>query len=499
GDPAAPRIPAAAASPVPAAAAPRAADADEPVRPVARTPEGLPLSPGQQGMWLLDRMRPGSAEWNAPVFLTLPAAYTDRTLAAALTALAERHEILRTRYVLRGAEPVQIADAEARVELRTARAADGAALNALVREEFARPFDLEHGPVWRALAVRGPEPRSDTSLVLCVHHIACDGWSSVILERDLLALAEAAHRGTAAGLPPLPVQYADHAVHQRRRLAGPAAQEELAHWKRALDGILPVDLPADRPRPAVRDAAGAAHVFTVPAELTERAAALGRAHGATLHQTLLTVFAALVARLTGQWDVPVGVPVAGRDRPEAADVVGFFLNTLVMRCDAPADTPFTDALDRVRDTARTAFAHQDLPFDRLVAALDDARDPARTPLYQVMFDLHEEGRTGTATTGTDIDAFRGAWRAARTDLTFVVQRQPDGSLLGLVEYATSLFDAATVERFAAHWVRLLQAFTDDPAARLDRAEMLPDRLRAELLALGPGAPEPGTGPAHTPA
>ncbi|MEU3725009.1 amino acid adenylation domain-containing protein, partial [Streptomyces sp. NPDC031705] len=472
-------------------AADNGADADdETVRPVPRPAEGLPLSPGQQGLWLMDRMRPGSAEWNAPVFITLPGEYTDETVAAALTALAERHEILRTRYVLRGAEPVQITDAEARVELRTTRAETAAARGALIEDEFTRPFDLEEGPVWRALGVRGTD---SLHLVLSIHHIACDGWSSVVLGRDLPALAEAAHHGTAAGLPALPVQYADHAAHQRRRLAGAAADAELAYWKQALEGILPVDLPADRPRPAVRDGLGAAHVFTVPAELAERAAALGRGHGATLQQTLLTVFGTLVARLTGHWDVPVGVPVAGRERPEVADVVGFFLNTLVMRCDAPADATFGEALVRVRDTARAAFAHQDLPFDRLVAALDEARDPGRTPLYQVMFDLHEEGRTGAATTGDDVDAFRGAWRSARTDLTFVVQRQADGSLLGLVEYATSLFDAATVERFAAGWVRLLESVTADPDVRLGRAALLPDALRTEILALGPGAPEPGAG------
>ncbi|MFD9572142.1 amino acid adenylation domain-containing protein [Streptomyces sp. NPDC059982] len=461
---------------------------DDTVRPVPRTGTGLPLSPGQQGLWLMDRMRPGSAEWNAPVFLTLPHHYDDATVAAALTALAERHEILRTRYVLRATEPVQIAEAEPRVELRATRADSAAARHALIEDEFSRPFDLENGPVWRALTVRGAD---SLHLVLSIHHIACDGWSSVVLERDVLALAEAAHHGGRAALPALPVQYADHAAHQRRRLAGDGAAGELAHWKRALEGAVPVDLPADRPRPAVRDGIGAAHVFTVPAPLAERAAAFGRGHGATLQQTLLTVFGTLVARLTGQWDVPVGVPVAGRERPEVADVVGFFLNTLVMRCDAPADATFEEALIRVRDTARSAFAHQDLPFDRLVAELDDARDPGRTPLYQVMFDLHEEGRTGTATAEDDIEAFRGAWRSARTDLTFVLQRQGDGSLLGLVEYATSLFDPATVERFAAGWVRLLESLVTDPGVRLDRAALLPAALREEILALGPGAPEPG--------
>ncbi|WP_336111668.1 amino acid adenylation domain-containing protein [Streptomyces sp. PTD9-10] len=462
--------------------------ADEPLGPVPRDPQGLPLSPGQQGMWLLDRLRPGSAEWNAPVFLTLPAVYDDSTLSRALTALAERHEILRTRYALRGAEPVQIADLAAEWELRTARADTPEELNALVAEEFTLPFDLARGPVRRALAVRG---RGTLAVVLSIHHIACDGWSSVVLERDLRALAEAAHTGTDARLPELPVQYADHAVHRRRRLTEDFVATELEYWKNRLDGILPVELPTDRPRPATRDAAGRAHVFTVPAPLAERAAALGRSCGATLQQTLLTAFAALVARYTGSWDIPVGVPVAGRSGPEVADVAGYFLNTLVLRCDAGADTPFRDALVGVRDTAREAFAHSELPFDRLVEELDDTRDPARTPLYQVMFDLHEEGRTGTAVGAADADAFRGAWSTARTDLTLVLQRQADGSLLGLAEYATALFDAATVERFTDCWVRLLESVTDDPARRLREADILPAPLRAELLASGRGRPEPG--------
>ncbi|MFD7991540.1 amino acid adenylation domain-containing protein [Streptomyces mexicanus] len=462
--------------------------ADEAVTPVPRDADGLPLSPGQQGMWLLDRLRPGSAEWNAPVFLTLPAVYDDETLRRALTALAERHEILRTRYALRGAEPVQIADLPAAWELRTARAERAEDLNALVAEEFARPFDLAHGPVRRALAVRG---RATLTVVLSIHHIACDGWTSVVLERDLRALAEAAHTGTEARLPALPVQYADHAVHRRRRLTEDFVAAELAYWKRKLEGVVPVELPADRPRPATRDAAGAAHVFTVPAPLVERAAALGRSCGATLQQTLLTAFAALVARSTGTWDVPVGVPVAGRSGPETADVAGYFLNTLVLRCDAGPGTSFRDALVRVRDTAREAFAHQELPFDRLVEELEDTRDPARTPLYQVMFDVHEEGRTGTAVGAADAEAFREAWRTARTDLTFVLQRRPDGSLLGFAEYATALFDAATVERFADCWIRLLESVVGDPAGRLDAADLLPAPLRAELLAHGRGRPEPG--------
>ncbi|MEY9875807.1 amino acid adenylation domain-containing protein [Streptacidiphilus sp. MAP12-33] len=458
--------------------------------PVHRRAEGLPLAPGQQGLWLADRLRPGSAEWTAPVFVRLPADLDDDAVYAALEELADRHEILRTRYLLRGAEPVQLADVTGPWQIATATVTDPEQRSRVIAAELARPFDLEHGPVWRALLVR--EARALT-VVLSVHHIACDGWSSVVLERDLRALAEAAATGVPAVLPELPVQYADHAVHLRRRLSEPAIEAELAYWRRALDGLPTVDLPTDRPRPDLRDAAGAAHLFTVPAPVAEALATLGRSWGATLPETLLAAFAALVGRLTGHWDLPIGIPVAGRDQDEVADVVGFFLNTLVLRCDAPAESTFRDAVALVRDRSREARTHADLPFHRLVEELGGGRDLGRTPLYQVMFDVHEEGRTGTVTGAEDLEAFRSGWRVARTDLTVVLQRQEDGSLLGMAEYATALFDAATVERLADCWLRLLESLATRPFARLDEAELLPERLRTRILAQGLGLPEPGAG------
>ncbi|MEU3722492.1 amino acid adenylation domain-containing protein, partial [Streptomyces sp. NPDC031705] len=274
-----------------------------------------------------------------------------------------------------------------------------------------------------------------------------------------------------------------------RAAARPGAPDrDLAYWKAALAGATPLELPADRPRPAERDGRGALRTFVVPAALTGRLAALGRESGATLHQTLLAGFAALLARLTGRADVTLGMPVAGRDRPEVADTVGYFLNTLVLDCRLDAGLPVRDALASVRETVLDALAHRDLPFDRLVRELRPPRDPSRTPLYQVMFDFHEEGRTGTALRADDLDAFAAAWGSARTDLTFVVQRQADGTLLGMVEYATSLFDAATVDRLAACWVRLLESFADSPSAPLAAAELLPDAERDRLLALGAAAP-----------
>ncbi|GAA0340078.1 amino acid adenylation domain-containing protein [Streptomyces blastmyceticus] len=477
-------------------AAPGTGDDDGAVVPVPRG-EGLPLAPGQQGLWLLEQMRPGSPDWTAPLWIRLPEGWTGETVRTALEHLAGRHEILRTRYEPRPEGPVQIVDGPGTpVELRVAAVTDAEDRRKLLAEELGRGFDLRHGPVWRALLIE--EADGGRVLVLCVHHIACDGWTSVVLERDLLALGESVRTGVPARLPKLPVQYADHAAWQHRRLDAARLGRELAHWRAELDGCAPLELPTDRPRPRERDGRGAVRTFTVPAGLVERVEELGHGSGATLHQTLLAAFAALLGRLTGRADLAVGIPVAGRHRPEVDHVAGFFLNTLVARCKVAGEDTVRDAIASVRDTVRDAFAHQELPFDHLVRELAPERDLSRTPLYQVMFDFHEEGRTGTALSGADLAAFRDAWQSARTDLTFMVQRQSDGSLLGMAEYATALFDATTVDRLAACWTRLLESFVDGPAQRLAEAELLPAAERDRLLALGaaPGAAEEAGGHVH---
>ncbi|MFF3545078.1 amino acid adenylation domain-containing protein [Streptomyces platensis] len=459
----------------------------EPVTPVARD-QVLPLSYGQEGMWLSEQMRPGSPEWIAPLWIRLPGGWTEETVRTALVELAGRHEALRTRYAMRDGEPVQIiAPAGGKPDLCVVDAAGADEVRKALEQEFTRGFDLERGPVWRALLVR--TPGTEPVLVLSLHHIACDGWSSVILERDLLALGEAARSGVPADLPGLPVQYADHAVWQRRRLDAAVLAKELAHWRAVLDGGPVLDLPTDRPRPADRDAQGAAHTFTVPAALVERAEALGRGVGATLHQTLLTSYAVLLGRLSGCMDVAIGISVAGRHRPEVAQTVGDFLNTLVLRCRLDGDDTAAEAITTVRETTRDALAHQEMPFSRLVQELVPERDPSRTPLYQAMFNFQEEGRTGTNTSEADLEVLHDAWQSARTDVSLVVQRQAGGGLLCVMEYATALFDAATVERFAGYWTQLLESLTAAPSARLTELGLLPPDESARVLALGAPGPD----------
>uniref|UniRef100_A0AAU3GVZ8 Amino acid adenylation domain-containing protein n=1 Tax=Streptomyces sp. NBC_01401 TaxID=2903854 RepID=A0AAU3GVZ8_9ACTN len=437
------------------------------VVPVGRdTP--LPLSFGQHRLWFLDRMHPGSAEWVAPMFLRLPPGTAADTVQSALDTLETRHESLRTRYVLEGEEPRQVVAGPQPVELRVVDASE-AELEGLFGEQFARGFDLSDGPLWRALLVRVPV--GGPVLLVTTHHIAGDGWSTVLLDREIRELCAAAAEGRTAELADPAVQYADYAAWQAARSDDAILDRELDYWKNALRGMPELQLHTDRVRPARRDGQGEGVRFSVPAGLADALSGIGRKHGATQYATLLAVFAALLSRHSGQDDFGIGSPVTGRLRPETEGTVGFFLNSLVMRCDLTGDPSFGELLGRTKDTAMAGFAHQELPFERLVDELQPVRDLSRTPLYQVAFDLQDEGATAVAADGVLMDAFQGAWRVAKTDLTMFVWRQADGSLNGALEYATSLFDRPTVERLADHFVRLVEGVVAAPESSLSAIDI----------------------------
>ncbi|MFJ8545471.1 amino acid adenylation domain-containing protein [Streptomyces sp. NPDC093586] len=428
----------------------------------------LPLSFGQHRLWFLDRMHPGSPEWVAPLFLRLPAGTTEATVRSALNTLEQRHEALRTRYVLQGEEPRQVVVDAQPVELRVEDAGE-TELERLFGEQFRRGFDLTDGPLWRALLVR--VPLGGPVLLVTVHHIASDGWSTVVLERELRELCAAAGEDRAPDLPAPAVQYGDYAAWQAARSDDAVLDRELDYWKSALRGMSELQLHTDRPRPARRDGHGQGVRFSVPAGLADALSGIGRQHGATPYAALLAAFAALLSRYSGQEDFGVGSPVTGRLRPETQDTVGFFLNSLVLRCDLTGDPSFATLLDRTKDTVLSGFAHQELPFERLVDELQPVRDLSRTPLYQVAFDLQDEGATTVAADGVLMDAFQGAWQVAKTDLTLFVWRHADGSLTGAFEYATSLFEHPTVERMADHFVRLVQAVVDAPDTPLSAIDL----------------------------
>lgn len=452
--------------------------AEAPMTAVTRDGGPLPLSFGQRRLWFLDRMNPGSPEWVAGMFLKVPEGTHVSHVRRALNALVERHEALRTRYAVVDGESVQYIAEPHRVELRHLHA-DRDEFTALVKEEFSRGFDLESGPLLRAMLVR--LRRGDHIVTVAMHHITTDGWSSDILEREFHQLLAAYRAGEQnAVLPVRTLDYADYAGWQRARLTDGVIAGELDHWRTALAGSVPVELPTDRPRAAVRDGRGSVVHFSVPAPVVTALTELGRQHGATPFATLLTAYATLLAAHSGQWDVPVGTPVAGRGRPETENVVGFFLNSLVLRCVLDGKLTFREALDRVRATAREAFAHQDLPFERLVEELAPERDLSRTPLYQVAFDLHDESFNGAVQEREDIATLKEMWNVAHTDLTLYMRRHEDGTMFASLEYATALYDEATIVALAERFQRLLGSFAANPGVRLDAAGMLSGTEYREL-------------------
>ncbi|MFJ3933884.1 amino acid adenylation domain-containing protein [Streptomyces sp. NPDC090029] len=423
--------------------------------PVVARHGSLPLSPGQRRLWFLDRLEPGGWEYVVPLVATLPGRADAALVREALHALAARHEILRTRYVMRDGEPRQVIGEQPTVELDVSRRDLGDTL----RTESGHGFDLARGPVWRATLVQ------DRHLVLIIHHIACDGASAGVLRRDLLELYAARVEGREPTLPPLPVQYADFAAWQNQNLDDGLLRAESAYWHDRLNGITPLELPVDRPRPQRRNGRGAVLTFAVDAKLAEPVRQMGRRQGATPFMTFLAAYCCLLARVCGTNDIALGTPIAGRLRPELDDLVGFFTNTLVLRCDLTGTVGFEDAVARARETALGAFAHQQLPFQRLVEELQPERDASMSPLFQVMFELVDQDEAGA---DDALQAVLGSWDVAKFDLTLHLEQHADGSLLGVFEYATDMFDQAGVERLARAYLRVLEgAAAGTPLAELD--------------------------------
>jgi len=459
---------------------------EPPIVPVPRTGD-LPLSFAQERLWFLDRLSPGSAAYNIPLALGLRGTLSVPALTASLAALAERHEALRTTFAESGGRPVQVIAPPAPAVLPVVdlqglpeAARRGAAL-ALAGEEARRPFDLGAGPLLRVTLLL-LEPAGHVAL-FNVHHIVSDEWSMGVLVRELGAHYEAALQGREALLPPLPVQYADFAVWQRAWLSGEVLDEQLAWWKERLSGAPPVlDLPLDRPRPAVQTFRGAAVPVRVSAEVAGRLAALGRSQQATSFMLLLAGFQALLSRLTGQEDLVVGTPVANRNRMETEGLIGFFVNTLALRAGLAGDPAFPEQLERVRETALSAYVHQDLPFEKLVEELHPRRSLSQTPVFQVMFLLEEGGGAALELPGLSLEPFGGGLgeTGAKFDLTLSLA-QAAGGLSGALELNADLFDATTGMRMASQLETLLAGVAKQPERRLSELPLLAPAERHQLL------------------
>ncbi|MBP2473359.1 amino acid adenylation domain-containing protein/non-ribosomal peptide synthase protein (TIGR01720 family) [Crossiella equi] len=434
----------------------------------------LPLSSAQHRMWVLDNLL-GGTEYNTGVGLRLTGPLEAAALRGALAALAARHESLRTTFTETGGVPEQVVAAHAELPLETAETTP-AELDALLAAELDRPFDLRRGPLTRALLVRlAPE---EQVLLLSQHHIVTDGASVALLVEELAELYAAAVEQRAPRLPELPVRYADYAAWQQDRL--PALSGQLAYWRERLAGVEALQLPTDRPRPAVRTNPGAVHRQLLPAALVDRLTEAGRERGATLFMLLTAAVQTLFARYSGRTDIAVGTATSGRNRAELERVAGFFVNTVVLRSTVDGEQPFEEFLGQVRETVLAAFANEDAPFDRLVEELRLPRDASRTPLVQALVVLQNavvrpRRAGGLRITEQDLPRPR-----SRFDLVCEFWPRAEGLTLA-VEYNTDLFDTATIARLAEHLEVLLHGVLAAPATPLGRLPLLTPAERERVL------------------
>jgi amino acid adenylation domain-containing protein len=456
-----------------------------PIRPAARRGTRLaPLSFAQQRLWFIDQITLDSPFYNIPEALRLRGQLDVRALERSLDEIVRRHEALRTNFTLNGDEPVQsVGEASAHValdvlDLTDAPQAEEEALRLAV-EEAHRPFNLSSDLLIRARLLRlGVQ---DHVLLITMHHIASDGWSMGIFFRELAALYESYSEGRAATLAELPVQYADFAVWQREYLTGAVLDEQITYWRERLGGELPVlELLTDRTRPALLTYKGADEQFALSPELTSRLKALARREGATSFMLLLAAFKTLLQRYTGQTDIIVGTPVAGRSRAELEHLIGFFVNTLVLRTDLAGDPTFLQLLARVRQATLGAYAHQDVPFEKLVEELQPERDMSRNPIFQVMFALQNAPMEDLSLRGLQLEALPIANDATRFDIEFHLW-ESDGALAGNLIYNTDLFDASTVARLLEHFQNLLAAVAAEPETRISALSMLSEDERRQTL------------------
>jgi amino acid adenylation domain-containing protein len=444
-----------------------------------------PLSFAQQRLWFLDQFEPNSPVYNVVKAVKVQGALDVAALQQALEAIVVRHEVLRTRFAAENGTPVQVISAPVPVPLSVSELG---ALPAAEREvemyqqlarEVRRPFDLARDVLLRAALFELSS--AEHMLLLTMGHIASDAWSMSVLVRELGALYRAFARREPPALPALPIQYADYAVWQRQWLQGEVLETQLAYWRRQLGGApTNLELPTDRPRPAVQSHRGARYPLAISARVTQGLKALSRQEGVTLFMTLLAAWQLLLHRYTGQADISVGSPIAGRTRVETEPLIGFFVNTLVLRTDLSGNPTFRELLQRVRQVAMEAYARQDIPFEKLVAELQPERTLSHSLLFQVLFAFQNVPRQPLELSGvvvTPVEVDRGT---AKFDLSLYLW-ETDGGLKGTIEYNTDLFDQSTIARLVGHFSTMLEGIAAVPEQRLAEVPVLTAAERRQVL------------------
>ncbi|WP_275761271.1 non-ribosomal peptide synthetase [Ralstonia pseudosolanacearum] len=445
----------------------------------------LPLSFAQQRLWFLAQMDGGSEAYHIPVGLRLQGELDEDALRRSLDRIVARHEALRTRFEVQEGQVVQrVVSADVGltldwVDLSTDESSEHQ-LGLLAEAEARAPFDLEQGPLIRGCLVKLDE--QEHVLLITAHHIVSDGWSLGVLARELGSLYEAYRAGKADPLPALPIQYADYAVWQRRWLDGGELQRQGAYWEQALAGAPTLlSLPTDRTRPAQQDYAGGSVEVVFDAELSTGLRKLSQRHGTTLFMTVLAGWSVLLSRLSGQDEVVVGSPVANRTRSEVEGLIGFFVNTLALRVEV-GGAKVSELLDRVRAKVLEAQAHQDLPFEQVVERVRPVRSLSHSPVFQAALSWLNTEAVGLSLEldGLTVEGVDAGQAAAKFDLTLELRETSEG-LTGSLDYATALFDRATIERYLGYLHRLLKAMAADDSQEVNRIALLDEDERAQLL------------------
>ncbi|NVJ02789.1 amino acid adenylation domain-containing protein, partial [Myxococcus sp. AM009] len=456
-----------------------------PLLPVPRD-AALPLSFSQQRLWFLSQLQKGQAVYNVPFALKLSGALDVDVLRRTFAEVVKRHEVLRTAFTATEGLPTQQVQPAPEVwdlPVEDLSALNGPARDARVRhrmtEEAHFPFNLAVGPLLRTVLLR--LDAEEHVLLLCLHHIASDGWSLGVLVREVAALYAAFSEGQPSPLPPLAVQYADFAAWQRQWVQSQGIQTQLDELKRHLKGVPALELNGDLGRPTTRTVRGASQFFTVSPELVEALEQVAREQGATLFMVLLAAFEVLLSRYSGQRDFCVGSPIAHRTQSELEPLVGFFVNTLALRARLDGAPTFAELVSRVREESLAAYVRQDVPFDRLVEAVGGERGGGRSPLIQVMFALQNAPMQPPSLPDVTVEPLRSTTETARLDLTLSMMDQGDGGLEGALEFSLDLFTPEAAQRLTRHFHTLLEAVVRDPRTRIHALPLLPEDEQQQVL------------------
>ncbi|MDF5712715.1 MAG: condensation domain-containing protein, partial [Rhizonema sp. NSF051] len=455
-----------------------------PILPVSRL-RLLPLSFAQQRLWFLQQLEVNSGFYNIAAAVRFEGhLHNIAALEHSLNHVINRHEVLRTNFIQVDGQPMQVIANSVTISLSFVNLQHlelkerESACRELRIEEVAQPFNLVTDPLVRVSLFKLTE--TEHVLLLVMHHMVSDWWSMGVLVSELAAVYQATCNDLPIALPDLPIQYADFAVWQQQWLQEEVLTKQVKYWKEQLAGVPALlELPTDRPRPAIQTYEGAIEKFSLSKELSDAIAALSQKQGVTLFMTLLAAFQTLLYRYTNQTDICVGTPIANRNHGETEALIGLFANTLVLRTNLSGNLTFSDLLSQVRKMALGAYAHQDLPFEQLVEQLQPERSLSHTPLFQVMFTL-QAPLSELQFPGLKGNLLVAESSTAKFDLTLVLENTTTG-LMGVIEYNTDLFDAATIERMAEHYQTLLSAVVINPQQKLLELPLLTAKEQNQLL------------------